>query len=69
MRLARRDVIRKQNEALAHLQERNALGRVARLFWRHPRSRLPCSVLAPRGHFSVSAVTKVTQNVKSRFHG
>ena len=53
---ANRDVIRKQNEALAHLQERNALGRDGRVFG---------------GIHAVSAmfVTNVTQNEKSRFHG
>jgi hypothetical protein len=56
MLLARRDVIRKEDEALAHLQERNALGRVARLFGGICAGVCLIQILAPRAHFSGSAV-------------
>jgi hypothetical protein len=56
MLLARRDVIRKQDEALAHLQERNALGRVARLFGGICADVCLVQILAPRAHFSGFAV-------------
>jgi hypothetical protein len=69
--LSRRDVIRKKNEAPAHLQERNALGRVTCLFCSVCAVVCLIEVLVPCGHFSVSAMfaANVTQNEKSRFHG
>jgi hypothetical protein len=54
--LARRDVIRKQDEALTHLQKRNALGGVARLFGGICAGVCLVQVLASRAHFSVSAM-------------
>jgi hypothetical protein len=56
MLLARCDVIRKQNEALAHLQERNTLGRVPSLFGGICASVCLIQILAPCAHFSGSAM-------------
>jgi hypothetical protein len=71
MLLSRRDVIRKKNEATAHLQERNTLGRVACPSCGVCAVVRLSQVLVPCGHFSVSAMfaANVTQNEKSRFHG
>jgi hypothetical protein len=54
MLLARRDVIGKQNEALAHLQERNALGRVARPFGGICTGVRYLRIVAQRAHFSLA---------------
>jgi hypothetical protein len=51
--LAQRDVIRKQNEVLAHLQERKALGRVARLVGGIRAVVCLAQLRAPCGHFSM----------------
>jgi hypothetical protein len=71
MLLSRRDVIRKNNEAPAHLQERNALGRVTRLFCGICAVVCLVQILAPCSHLSASAMftADITQNAKSRFHG
>jgi hypothetical protein len=71
MLLARRRVIRKQDEALAHLQQGNALGRVARLFGGIRAVVCLVQILAPCGHFTFSTAfaVDVTQNEKSRFGG
>jgi hypothetical protein len=69
MLLARRDVIRKQDEALADLQERNALGRIARLFGGICASVCLIQILAQRAHFSGSAVLlRRNAEEESRFH-
>ena len=69
MLLARRDVIRKQDEALAHLQERNALGRIARLFCGICAGVCLIQIVAPRAHFSGSAVLlRRNAEEKKRFH-
>jgi hypothetical protein len=56
MLLARRDVIGKQNEALAHLQERNALGRVARPFGGISAGVCLVQIAAPSAHSSGSTL-------------
>ena len=58
-------------EALAHLQERNALGRVACLFCGIRAVVCLVQILAPCAHFTVAALfaADVTQIEKSRFHG
>jgi hypothetical protein len=56
MLLARRDVIRKQDEALAHLQERNALGRVTRRFGGICARVCLLQIVAPCAHFSGPAL-------------
>jgi hypothetical protein len=56
MLLARREVIRKSDKALAHLQECNALGRVARVFGGICADVCLVQILAPCAHFLGSAV-------------
>jgi hypothetical protein len=56
MLLARRNVIRKQNKALAHLQECNALGRVPSLFGGIRASVCLIQILASCAHFSGPAM-------------
>jgi len=65
MLLARHDVTPQADEA-RHLQERNAARQGHAPFWRHLRTCLPSSIVAPCAHFSGPAlfVGALTQKEK-----